>query len=183
MCTSDFGILARVRQPLPDDFEATAADAPCHGRGILGPLMLIARDSPDPLAQLCAVKALALSREPRADEALRRVCSLPTEHRHPVVAQVIKWPRGRIAAECTPRLLAQWARPLEDGRWWDAVVEELASAVLSTEYAAVRPEPWEEAEFAEGYYKEMEDLTLEFGDPDWEIEPGASPRRSPEWPA
>lgn len=169
MCDSLFGILARVRQPLPTDFDATACDAARHGPEILGHLMLIARDSHDPLAELCAVKALALSPEPRAGEALRRVCALSTEFRHPTVATVFSWSRERIAAELTPRLLGRTPTQLhEDSRWWKAVTEHVADAAMAADYTVSIQEPWEEAEFADGYYKEMDDLTKQFGDPDWE---------------
>jgi hypothetical protein len=74
---------------------------------MLGHLMLIARDNPDPLAQLCATKAIALSADPRAGEALRRVCALPVEHRNPAVRTVFGWHRERIAMEGPPRLHAE----------------------------------------------------------------------------
>jgi len=169
MCDSHYGILAHLRQPLPADFEATVRDAAGHGPEILGALMLIARDDPDPLAQLGATKALALSTQPRAAEALRRVCGLPVEFRHPAVRAVFGWSRERIAAECGPRLLGHRPPPRDDGRAWKEFSEWTASEALSADYTTVREEPWEEAEFAEGYYKEMDDLTLQFGDPDWEV--------------
>ena len=107
VCASCYGILARVRDVLPAEFDATALEAAGHGHGMLGRLMLIARDYPDPLAQLCATKAIALSTDPRAGEALRRVCALPVEHRHPAVRTVFGWHRERIAREGPPRLNAE----------------------------------------------------------------------------
>ena len=102
MCVSQYGILARVRDGL---FEDTARDAAGHGPEIVGPLMLIVRDNPDPLAQLCAMKALAMSTLPLAAEGLHRVRALPAEGRHRTVLYVMSWSPKRIAQDCTPRLL------------------------------------------------------------------------------
>jgi hypothetical protein len=107
ICPSCNIILARVRDIRPAEFDATALEAAGHGHEMLGRLMLIARDNPDPLAQLCATKAIALSADPRAEEALRRVCALPVAHRHPAVRRVFGWHRERIAREGPPRLHAQ----------------------------------------------------------------------------
>lgn len=194
MCDSFFGILGRVRQPLPADFELTARDAASHGDEILAQLMLIARDSPDPLAQLCAVKALALSTAPRSGEALRRVCALPREARRPAVGEVLRWPRERIAAECTPRLLGysmvrrDGERPrdaggltgtLATGRDFDRELDDDHDDDLPYDPEEYE-DPWDQAEFPDGYWKEMEGLMLQFGDPDWEVEPGEQPRRHAE---
>lgn len=107
MCDSHYGILARVRDGLPSEFEATARDAAGHGPEIVGPLMLIVRDSPDPLAQLCAIKALAMSKVPLAAEGLRRARVLPTERYHPAVVSVLLWSPERITRDCTPSLLGR----------------------------------------------------------------------------
>jgi hypothetical protein len=169
MCSSRYGILARVREVLPTEFEATARDAAGHGSEIIGPLMLIARDSPDPLSQLCATKAIAHSPEPLAREALRRVCALPVENRHPSVRTVFSWPRERIVRDCTARLLWRAPEHRDAGTWWKVELELTARDALGTDYVSVREEPWDEAEFADGYYREMADLTRQFGDPEWEL--------------
>ena len=69
--------------------------------------MLIVRDSSDPLAQLCAIKALAMSAEPLATEGLRRVKALPTEGRDPAVLSVLSWSAERITQDCSPELLGR----------------------------------------------------------------------------
>lgn len=72
-------LLPQVRSlGLVDDarFNKLATNAARLGPSAIPDLMLIARDGPDPYAQLCAIKALGLMRHPAAVEARRRISLL-----------------------------------------------------------------------------------------------------------
>ena len=166
MCESDEHALAAVGRVTRSDFESTAADAAGHGSAIVGPLMLIARDARTSLVQLCAIKALALSREPLAVEALRRVRALPSAGRDRAVATLCRWSRREIAAPWDPEALFA-ATALASDRRAPSPEATLIARVAADPSVIGAPEPWEEAEFADGFYREMEGLTREFGDPDW----------------
>ena len=68
---------AGMQDPAPDDFNRLAAVGAALGRPAIPALMLLARDCPKPLGQLCAIKAIGMMEpSPARRVALERIEAL-----------------------------------------------------------------------------------------------------------